>query len=113
MLRFAGITLSMPGRRELVPLGADAVGRVLPISSLRFVLAMWVVLSHFGIPILQDHKQMDILGAFRALVNTAFNGPAAVIVFFVVSGSASISRTATGSWCDPGNSTTRDAISAP
>jgi peptidoglycan/LPS O-acetylase OafA/YrhL len=86
MLRFAGITLSMPGQREVVPLGADAVGRVLPISSIRFVLAMWVVLSHFGIPILQDHKQMDILGAFRALVNTAFNGPAAVIVFFVISG---------------------------
>lgn len=76
MLRFAGITLSLPGRRELVPPGADAVGRVLPISSIRFVLAMWVVLSHFGIPILQDHKQTDILGAFRALVNTAFNGPA-------------------------------------
>ena len=29
---------------------------------------------------------MDILGAFRALVNSAFNGPAAVIVFFVISG---------------------------
>jgi peptidoglycan/LPS O-acetylase OafA/YrhL len=86
MLRFAGITLSMPGRREPGPLGADAVGRVLPISSIRFVLAMWVVLSHFSIPILSDHKQMDILGAFRASVNTAFNGPAAVIVFFVVSG---------------------------
>jgi peptidoglycan/LPS O-acetylase OafA/YrhL len=86
MLRFAGTTLSMPGRRELAPLGADAVGRVLPISSIRFVLAMWVVLAHFSIPILRDHKQMDILGAFRALVNAAFNGPAAVIVFFVVSG---------------------------
>jgi len=86
MLRFAGITLSMPGRRERAPLGADAVGRVLPISSIRFVLAMWVVLSHFSIPILRDHKQMDILGAFRALVNIAFNGPAAVIVFFVISG---------------------------
>ena len=86
MLRFAGITLSVPGRRELAPPGANGVGRVLPISSIRFVLAMWVVLSHFGIPILQDHKQMDILGAFRALVNAAFNGPAAVIVFFVISG---------------------------
>jgi peptidoglycan/LPS O-acetylase OafA/YrhL len=86
MLRFAGTTLSMLGRRKLAPLGADAVGRVLPISSIRFVLAMWVVLAHFSIPILRDHKQMDILGAFRALVNAAFNGPAAVIVFFVISG---------------------------
>jgi peptidoglycan/LPS O-acetylase OafA/YrhL len=76
----------VPGRRELDPLGANGTGRVLPISSIRFVLAMWVVLAHFSIPILRDHKQMDILGVFRALVNTAFNGPAAVIVFFVISG---------------------------
>jgi hypothetical protein len=80
MLRFAGITLSVPGRGELDPLGANGTGRVLPISSIRFVLAMWVVVAHFSIPILRDHKQMDILGVFRALVNTAFNGPAAVIV---------------------------------
>jgi len=86
MLRLAGITRSVPRPRELAPLEANAVGRVLPISSIRFVLATWVVLSHFSIPILRDHKQMDILGACRALLNTAFNGPAAVIVFFVISG---------------------------
>jgi peptidoglycan/LPS O-acetylase OafA/YrhL len=47
---------------------------------------MWVVFSHFGLPILKDHKQLDILWFVRALVDAAFNGPAAVIVFFVISG---------------------------
>jgi peptidoglycan/LPS O-acetylase OafA/YrhL len=60
--------------------------RVLPISSIRFVLAVWVVLGHFGIPILRQHNQVDILWAFRVFVNNAFNGPAAVVVFFVISG---------------------------
>src|ERR1700722_18290217 len=64
----------------------NAVSRVLPISSIRFVLAMWVVLSHFGIPVLREHRSLDFLWILRAIVNTAFNGPAAVIVFFVISG---------------------------
>src|SRR5258708_14984715 len=47
---------------------------------------MWVVISHFGLPILADHNQVGMLWVVRALVNSAFNGPAAVIVFFVISG---------------------------
>ena len=47
---------------------------------------MWVVISHFGLPILTEHQQAGILWVIRALVNSAFNGPAAVIVFFVISG---------------------------
>jgi peptidoglycan/LPS O-acetylase OafA/YrhL len=61
------------------------MNRVLPISSIRFVLATWVVLSHLGLPILTAH-QTGILWAARALIDSAFNGPAAVIVFFVISG---------------------------
>ena len=60
--------------------------RVLPISSIRFVLATWVAISHFGIPLLHEHQQGKILWALRALLNNAFDGPAAVIVFFVISG---------------------------
>src|ERR1700744_1621996 len=61
-------------------------GRVLPISSIRFILAMWVVVGHFGIPILAEQQHGALLQAARFLRNNAINGPAAVIVFFVVSG---------------------------
>lgn len=60
--------------------------RVAPISTLRFLLASWVVLSHYGVPILADHRGFDLPGLIRAAVGVAFNGPAAVIVFFVISG---------------------------
>jgi peptidoglycan/LPS O-acetylase OafA/YrhL len=60
--------------------------RIAPISSIRFVLAMWVALGHFGIPFLRDQQHDRILWAVRAFLNNAFNGPAAVIAFFVISG---------------------------
>ncbi len=60
--------------------------RILPISSLRFVLAMWVFLGHFPYPILASPQSNAILWAVRALRNNFFNGQAAVIVFFVISG---------------------------
>jgi peptidoglycan/LPS O-acetylase OafA/YrhL len=47
---------------------------------------MWVVLGHLGIPLLRDQQNDRILWALRALLNNAFNGPAAVIAFFVISG---------------------------
>lgn len=59
--------------------------RVAPVSSLRFVLAVWVVLGHYGFPILVPQHNA-LFWALRAFRNTAFNGPAAVIVFFVISG---------------------------
>lgn len=60
--------------------------RILPISSLRFILALWVFLSHFRYPILVNPQSNPILWAMRALWNNFFDGPAAVIVFFVISG---------------------------
>jgi peptidoglycan/LPS O-acetylase OafA/YrhL len=60
--------------------------RVLPISSLRFVLAMWVVLGHFFPPILHDKQHSLPLVAARAFLNNSVNGQAAVIVFFIISG---------------------------
>jgi len=53
------------------------VKRVLPISSLRFVLAAWVVVGHFFPPILRDHQHSVPLIALRAFLNNAVNGPAA------------------------------------
>jgi peptidoglycan/LPS O-acetylase OafA/YrhL len=70
---------------EIAPVNANA-NRILPISSIRFILAMWVVIGHFGIPILAEQQHGAILQAARFLRNNAINGPAAVIVFFVVSG---------------------------
>lgn len=67
-------------------IGPSNAGRILPISSIRFVLATWVVLSHFPLPILLDHQSVGVLRVLRAAIGAAFNGPAAVIVFFVVSG---------------------------
>jgi peptidoglycan/LPS O-acetylase OafA/YrhL len=66
-------------------LGAN-MNRVFPISSIRFILATWVVISHFGLPVLTVQQQTGLLWVTRALVRSAFNGPAAVIVFFVISG---------------------------
>jgi peptidoglycan/LPS O-acetylase OafA/YrhL len=58
---------------------------VLPISSIRFVLAAWVVISHFGIPFLREPHD-GVLWLVRGFLNSAFNAQAAVIVFFVISG---------------------------
>jgi len=60
--------------------------RVLPISSLRFVLAFWVVMGHFSPPILRAHQHSLPLFVVRAAVNNTFNGAAAVIIFFIISG---------------------------
>ncbi len=60
--------------------------RIVPISSLRFVLASWVVFSHYRVPVLDTHQQGLVLWGLRALVNNLMNGPAAVIVFFIISG---------------------------
>jgi peptidoglycan/LPS O-acetylase OafA/YrhL len=64
----------------------SGASRILPISSIRFILAMWVVIGHYGIPFLIEQQHTPLRQAARFLRNNAFNGPAAVIVFFVVSG---------------------------
>jgi peptidoglycan/LPS O-acetylase OafA/YrhL len=68
------------------PPQASSVSRILPISSIRFILAMWVVVGHFSIPVLIEQQHGVVLQAARFLRNNAINGPAAVIVFFVISG---------------------------
>ena len=65
---------------------AKSYSRVLPISSLRFILALIVLIGHTEFPFLREPQHNPILWAVRALLRTAFNGPAAVVVFFVISG---------------------------
>ena len=60
--------------------------RILPISTLRFLLALWVFLSHFPYPILYEHQHNPFLWAARSLLRNSFNGAAAVITFFIISG---------------------------
>jgi peptidoglycan/LPS O-acetylase OafA/YrhL len=61
------------------------MSRVAPISSIRFVLACWVVLSHFGPGALRSDAK-GIASLAEGLLRNAFDGIAAVIVFFVISG---------------------------
>jgi peptidoglycan/LPS O-acetylase OafA/YrhL len=60
--------------------------RVLPISSIRFLLAVWVFLSHFPYPVLSGPQRNPLLWVVRSLLHTSFNGAAAVMAFFVISG---------------------------
>ena len=60
--------------------------RILPISSIRFVLALWVFLSHFPYPILSGPQRNPFLWVARSLLHNSFNGAAAVMAFFVISG---------------------------
>ena|ERR1051326_6554624 len=67
---------------------SGASDRVRGLDSLRFVCAMWVVFVHCGFfPLLQNVDKTRLAGkVLSGLVNNAFNGSAAVIVFFVISG---------------------------
>jgi hypothetical protein len=60
--------------------------RVLPISSIRFLLAVWVFLSHFPYPILSGPQRTQFRWAARSLLHNSFDGPATVMAFFVISG---------------------------
>ncbi|WP_394793241.1 acyltransferase family protein [Armatimonas sp.] len=60
------------------------VARLYGLDSLRFILALWVVFFHIGIsPIFPKTKIPHILTTTYYL---AFNGQAAVIIFFIISG---------------------------
>jgi peptidoglycan/LPS O-acetylase OafA/YrhL len=55
------------------------------LDGIRFVLAAFVVLGHFG-PHVGGEVMSSASRYARLLINNAFNGPAAVIAFFVISG---------------------------
>ena len=58
------------------------------LNAIRFICALWVVLGHFGVPEIGGlvEKSTPVGFAIHGLYNNAFSGPAAVIVFFVLSG---------------------------
>jgi peptidoglycan/LPS O-acetylase OafA/YrhL len=60
--------------------------RLAGLDALRFVLAIWVYLSHFA-PTFHPGKGAGLLAVAAAgAVNNLFNGAAAVIGFFIISG---------------------------
>ncbi|WP_158992200.1 acyltransferase [Mucilaginibacter sp. L196] len=58
------------------------------VDSIRFILALIVMLSHFDDPIADHCKKSGshAVQLFGALLANAFNGTAAVIAFFIISG---------------------------
>lgn len=62
--------------------------RIHGLDTIRFIAAAVVVFGHFGIPLptwLGENAE-GVFRVLRGLIGCSFNGPAAVIVFFVVSG---------------------------
>ena len=57
-----------------------ASGRIQGLDSLRIILAVWVVIAHFGVPYTPSSE------VARGVLGNAFNGLAAVIAFFIISG---------------------------
>lgn len=67
---------------------STSLPKISGLDSIRFIAASLVVFGHFGPP-LPEWLGADSTGVWRMLrgvVGCLFNGPAAVIVFFVVSG---------------------------
>src|SRR5947207_15870928 len=62
--------------------------RVAGLDSIRLICALWVVFSHFGaFPLIDGIDKSNFVGRIVAgFYNNLFSGPAAVIVFFVISG---------------------------
>jgi len=85
----------MQNQAGMNPIGADAPApnrqgdnRLVGLYSLRFVCAFLVVLDHWGFGGIAGHGTNATGWAKISIgvLNSLFNGPAAVIVFFVVSG---------------------------
>jgi peptidoglycan/LPS O-acetylase OafA/YrhL len=68
--------------------GAKSAGRVEGLDSIRFICGLFVVIFHFGlIPSTLIPENPHWVGVIaRAISGSLINGPAALIVFFVISG---------------------------
>ncbi len=68
------------------PARAAAETRLPGVDSIRFWLAMWVFYSHFFPRMDEVGKATPLRAALSGLIHNFFNGPAAVIGFFLISG---------------------------
>lgn len=63
------------------------MNRIRGLDSIRFVCAVWVMLSHFGVPVPFGHNAPTLLlRMIDSTLHSMVYGVAAVIVFFVISG---------------------------
>lgn len=63
--------------------------RLKGLDSIRFICAIFVVLGHFGLPFtgtFANSRSSGLLQNSLKLAELIFNGPAAVIIFFIISG---------------------------
>ncbi|BFG78742.1 hypothetical protein PTKU46_67750 [Paraburkholderia terrae] len=71
-----------------LPASANS-GKSLKIDGIRFLAAFWVLMYHFKPPVFKEllpHRLSFLGGALWSGSTALFAGPAAVIVFFVISG---------------------------
>ena len=68
-----------------LPKATDSTPRVNKLDSLRFVAAFWVAMSHGALPLQEVFPEANLHRLFGAF-NSLFDGVAAVMVFFIVSG---------------------------
>lgn len=61
-------------------------GRLVGLDAIRYVCALWVVLNHMGSPFRSVQHHGLILKLASTVYQVGITGPAAVIVFFVISG---------------------------
>jgi len=78
----SGAGVRTPGH----PASPSSRSHVLPISSLRFVLALVVAISHSALPSIAASSHQPLLRLAGVILRNAFAGMPAVIVFFVISG---------------------------
>lgn len=76
------------GTCSVAPRFASVEGKVSGLNSIRFICALWVFFGHGAQPPLEGiFNRHSTVGLFLAgLYNNLWVGPAAVIIFFVVSG---------------------------
>src|SRR5712692_5028489 len=68
--------------------GRIGTERVRGLDSIRFICAVWVMIGHAGpLPYVMDMDRSNTFGFLvRGVLHNFISGPAAVIVFFVISG---------------------------
>lgn len=65
------------------------MNRIRGLDAIRYVCALWVLVWHYGVPVPFGHSGGSRpVWLFDSLLHISFNGTAAVVVFFIISGFA-------------------------
>lgn len=82
------MTIASKDSSEKAGLSVHRAKRISGLDSIRFVAAMFVVFGHLGsLPLMEGVDESQIIPyILQGIYNNFFSGPAAVIVFFLISG---------------------------